>query len=114
MFVNAVACLAGREGATPEGLLDALQDMERRAGRRPKRVMNEPRPLDLDLLAWDAMELDMPRLVLPHPRAHLRRFVLAPWAELAPDFVVPRVGRTVAALLAALETHETLRRIPNP
>lgn len=114
LFVNAVARLTGRPGDLPEGLLDALQALEREAGRRPKQVLNEPRPLDLDLLAWDALVLDTPRLVLPHPRAHLRRFVLQPWAELAPWFVVPGVGRTVGALLDGLQTDETLRRLPQP
>ena len=113
-FVNAVARLAGRTGETPESLLDALQAMEREAGRIPKVVMNEPRPLDLDLLAWDALMLDTPRLVLPHPRAHLRRFVLAPWAEIGPGFVIPGTGRTVGQLLAMLDTHETLGRLPLP
>jgi 2-amino-4-hydroxy-6-hydroxymethyldihydropteridine diphosphokinase len=111
-FVNAVARIAGRMGQTPGSLLDALQAMERGAGRRPKAVLNEPRPLDLDLLAWDALLLDTPRLVLPHPRAHLRRFVLAPWAEIAPGFVVPGTGRTVDEHLAMLESNEALERLP--
>ncbi len=109
LFVNAVAALTAREGETPQSLLSALQAMEREAGRRPKQVLNEARPLDLDILAWGSLVLSTPTLVLPHPRAHARRFVLQPWAEVAPGFVVPGLGRTVADLMAALRTDETLR-----
>jgi len=101
-FVNAVAGLQPREGETPESLLDRLQQLEREFGRRPKVVSNEPRPLDLDLLAFGAERRLTARLVLPHPRARLRRFVLAPWAEIAPDLVIPDQSRTVADLLADL------------
>ena len=114
MFVNAVARLEAREGETPETLLDALQAMEREAGRRPKQVLNEPRPLDLDLLAWEGVVMTTPRLVLPHPRAHLRRFVLQPWSELAPGWRVAGVGRTVLELLSGLQTDEALRRLEEP
>ncbi len=114
MFVNAVARLVARDGETPESLLDALQAMEAEAGRRPKVVLNEPRPLDLDLLAWGEHVMATPRLVLPHPRAHQRRFVLQPWSELAPGWVVAGVGRTVLDLLSGLQSDETLRRLEAP
>lgn len=114
MFVNAVARLVARDGEAPESLLDALQAMEAGAGRRPKVVLNEPRPLDLDLLAWGGLALATPRLVLPHPRAHQRRFVLQPWSELDPEWVVAGVGRTVSDLLSGLQTDETLRRLEAP
>jgi 2-amino-4-hydroxy-6-hydroxymethyldihydropteridine diphosphokinase len=64
--------------------------------------MNEARPLDLDLIAFGAEVRTRPDLVVPHPRAHLRRFVLAPLAEVAPDFVLPGQTATVAELLNAL------------
>jgi 2-amino-4-hydroxy-6-hydroxymethyldihydropteridine diphosphokinase len=114
LFVNAVARLVARDGETPESLLDALQAMEAEAGRRPKVVLNEPRPLDLDLLAWDGLSMATPRLVLPHPRAHRRRFVLQPWSEIAPGWVVAGVGRTVSDLLSGLQSDETLRRLEAP
>lgn len=114
VFVNAVARLEAREGETPASLLDALQAMEVEAGRRPKQVLNEPRPLDLDLLAWGSQVLRTPRLALPHPRAHLRRFVLQPWSELAPHWVVAGLDRTVSDLLATLQSDETLRRMEEP
>jgi len=54
--------------------------------------------LDLDLLLYDALVLHAPGLTVPHPRAHLRRFVLHPLAEIAPDFILPGQAKTVAEL----------------
>jgi 2-amino-4-hydroxy-6-hydroxymethyldihydropteridine diphosphokinase len=79
-----------------------LQELEREFGRRPKQVLNEPRPLDLDLIAFGAETRQAAALVLPHPRAHLRRFVLQPLAEIAPDLVLPGQGKPVLDLLLAL------------
>jgi 2-amino-4-hydroxy-6-hydroxymethyldihydropteridine diphosphokinase len=72
---------------------------------------NEPRLLDLDLIAFGTRAADLPGLVLPHPRAHLRRFVLQPLAEIAPEFVLPGQGRGVATLLADLSNTETLMKL---
>ena len=94
-FVNAVVRLETR--LSPLELLDVLQAVENRHGRlRPHR--NAPRTLDLDLLLYDALKLDSPRLVIPHPRMHLRAFVLKPLEDLAPEVVLPQGG--VAVLLA--------------
>ncbi len=111
-FVNAVVGLSPRSGATPESLLAELQRLEREFGRRPKRTLNEPRPLDLDLLAFGAERRATSQLVLPHPRAHQRRFVLAPWAEIAPGFVIPGQSQTVARLLDGLGTPGIVRQLP--
>ena len=89
IFLNAVIALRPLPGETPETLLGKLQDLEREFGRKPKTVMNEPRPLDLDLIAFGSETRTTPELTLPHPRAHLRRFVLAPLNELAPDLILP-------------------------
>jgi 2-amino-4-hydroxy-6-hydroxymethyldihydropteridine diphosphokinase len=110
-FINAVVELEPRPGERPESLLARLQQLEQEFGRRPKRRLNEPRPLDLDLLAFGAERRHTPNLVLPHPRAHQRRFVLAPWAEIAPSFAIPGQSRTVAGLLAGLNEPGTARRI---
>jgi 2-amino-4-hydroxy-6-hydroxymethyldihydropteridine diphosphokinase len=112
LFVNAVAGLFPRPGETPESLLAQLQALEKEFGRRPKQVLNEPRPLDLDLIAFGAETRDTPELVLPHPRAHSRRFVLQPLSEIAADLVLPGQNKTVAELLAGLETGEILVRLP--
>jgi 2-amino-4-hydroxy-6-hydroxymethyldihydropteridine diphosphokinase len=86
VFVNAVARL--ETTLAPLNLLDVLQHLELEHGRkRPYR--NAPRTLDLDLLLYDALCLHTPRLTLPHPRMHLRAFVLQPLHELAPDLTLP-------------------------
>ena len=64
-------------------------------------MRNGPRPLDLDLLLYGDLVLELPGLVVPHPRLAARRFVLAPLADLVPGRAVPGTGRTVADLLAA-------------
>jgi 2-amino-4-hydroxy-6-hydroxymethyldihydropteridine diphosphokinase len=103
-YVNAVARL--RTPLAPHALLDALQAIEQRFGReRPYR--NAPRTLDLDVLLYGVQDdhgglvLADDRLVLPHPRAAQRAFVLAPLAQLWPHGTIPGVGR-VEALLAAV------------
>jgi 2-amino-4-hydroxy-6-hydroxymethyldihydropteridine diphosphokinase len=110
-FLNAAVALVPRSGETPESLLEKLQVLEKEFGRRPKQIFNEPRPLDLDLIAFGNEERNTPLFTLPHPRAHLRRFVLAPLAEAAPQFLLPGKQRTVAGLLAGLPPDETARRL---
>ncbi|MCX6896042.1 MAG: 2-amino-4-hydroxy-6-hydroxymethyldihydropteridine diphosphokinase [Verrucomicrobia bacterium] len=101
-FLNAVVGLAPRADETPELLHAKLQALEKEFGRQPKKVANEPRPLDLDLIAFGAETRCLPDLVLPHPRAHERRFVLQPLAEIAPDCILPGQNRSAAELLAEL------------
>ena len=111
LFVNAVVALQPRAGETPEGLLAKLHALENEFGRRPKKVLNEPRPLDLDLITFGAEVRSTPHLALPHPRAHQRRFVLEPLNEIAPELVFPGQNRSVHQLLAGLRTEEVLHRI---
>lgn len=98
-FLNAVA--TGRTFLPPFGLLELLKRLEAEAGRPASGEANGPRPLDLDLLLYGDLQIDLPELVVPHPRLVTRRFVLAPLADLLPDLVVPGTGRTVASLLAS-------------
>jgi 2-amino-4-hydroxy-6-hydroxymethyldihydropteridine diphosphokinase len=101
-FVNAVVGLTPLQGETPESLLKKLQAMEKEFGRQRKKMLNEARPLDLDLIAFGQKRRDAKDLALPHPRAHLRRFVLAPLSEIAPDLILAGQTQTVAQLLAQL------------
>lgn len=105
-FVNAVVAFVPKKSETPESLLQKLQALEKEFGRVPKTILNEPRPLDLDLIAFGAETRDTENLVLPHPRAHLRKFVLQPLNEIVPNFVLPRQGRTVSELLAGLSSND--------
>jgi 2-amino-4-hydroxy-6-hydroxymethyldihydropteridine diphosphokinase len=111
VFINAVVAFEPLAGETPETLLGKLQVLEREFGRRPKTVLNEPRPLDLDLLAFGNEVRDTKELTLPHPRAHRRRFVLQPLTELGPELVFPGQTGTVAQLLARLPPEPGLRRV---
>ena len=110
-FVNAVAALVPFADETPESLLHKLRALEKKSGRAPKKVLNEPRPLDLDLIAFGAETRNTPELILPHPRAHLRRFVLQPLSEIAPDLILPGQSETVSQLLAGLPETETVTRL---
>jgi len=110
-FVNAMAGLVPRAAETPETLLASLQALEKEFGRPPKTVLNAPRPLDLDLIAFGPVIMATDRLTLPHPRAHLRRFVLAPLAEIAPAHVLPRQSQSVQELLDTLASDEIVRRL---
>lgn len=112
-FVNAAIALYPHPQETSASLLRKLQAMERDFGRRPKQIHNEPRRLDLDLIAYDNEISVRPELILPHPRAHERRFVLQPLNEIAPDLILPGQRQTVAQLLAALITKEITVRLPD-
>lgn len=94
---------------SPLALLDELQRIESSLGReRPYR--NAPRQLDLDLLLYGQIRLASPRLTLPHPRMHLRAFVLLPLAEIAPGLAMPGLG-VVGALLPQV-ADQRIERVP--
>jgi 2-amino-4-hydroxy-6-hydroxymethyldihydropteridine diphosphokinase len=101
-FVNAVVELAVPATESPEAFLEKLRELEKEFGRAPKQVSNEPRPLDLDLIAFGNETRNSPDLILPHPRAHRRRFVLQPLSEIAPDLILPGQVKTVSQLLTEL------------
>ena len=111
LFINAVVGLVPGADSTPERLLDQLHSLEQEFGREQKTLPNEPRPLDLDLIAFRQERRDSERLKLPHPRAHRRRFVLQPLCEIAPDLVLPGQVLSVRQLLEALDSTEFLLRL---
>lgn len=96
-YANAV--LVGSTDLEPHALLAAAHEAEQ-VWHRTREVRWGPRTLDVDVLAVGDLELHDPDLVLPHPRAHERGFVLVPWAEVDPDSVIPGHG-PVAGLAAA-------------
>lgn len=97
-YRNGVALVEARGG--PREALAALLDIESGLGRERGR-RNAPRTLDLDLVAHGRRVIDEPGLVLPHPRAHERLFVMGPLAEIAPGWIHPVLGRTAADLAAS-------------
>jgi 2-amino-4-hydroxy-6-hydroxymethyldihydropteridine diphosphokinase len=109
-FLNAVVAFVPQKTETPESLLQKLQNLEKVFGRTPKKVLNEARPLDLDLIAFGNETRNSSELILPHPRAHLRRFVLQPLNEFAPELILPGQSKTVAQLLTELPPDDSMRR----
>jgi 2-amino-4-hydroxy-6-hydroxymethyldihydropteridine diphosphokinase len=101
-FLNAVAGLFPLPGETPESLLEKLHGLEREFGRRAKVMLNEPRTLDLDLIAFGRETRGTLEIILPHPRAHLRRFVLEPLSEIAPQLILPGQSLPVSELVKTL------------
>ena len=107
-YVNAVAAL--ETTLTPDTLLTALFDIENRFGRQ-REYHHAPRTLDLDLLLYDDQTIDTERLQVPHPRMHLRAFVLKPLTEIAPDIVIPGRGKATAWLPAVAA--QRIERMPS-
>ncbi|HEY6573018.1 MAG TPA: 2-amino-4-hydroxy-6-hydroxymethyldihydropteridine diphosphokinase [Candidatus Eisenbacteria bacterium] len=108
-FLNAVACVDTE--LTAGELLWNLLLVEQRLGRVRAKVKKwGPRTIDLDLLFFGDLVAEEPGLTVPHPEAHLRAFVLAPLAELEPDFVHPILGETIAAILSRLPKESGVRK----
>jgi 2-amino-4-hydroxy-6-hydroxymethyldihydropteridine diphosphokinase len=93
---------------TPESLLVKLQALELEFGRLPQKQRNAPRVLDLDLIAMGSQIRDTPFLILPHPRATERAFVLQPLAEIVPNIVLPGQSSTIIELLQRLPSGQTV------
>lgn len=106
--LNAVARL--ETCLSPRALLERLLAIEQQAGRERGPLRHAPRTLDLDLLLFEDRRIDEPGLVVPHPRLHLRGFVLEPLCELAPQLVHPVLGETIEALALRVRDPAAVRR----
>lgn len=106
-FLN--LCCVGSTELPPRSLLEAMQRLEREAGRVRTGRRYGPRTLDLDLLLYGDAVIREEGLVVPHPRMTERAFVLVPLRDVAPDWRHPASGRTVAELAAAVETNGVWR-----
>ena len=108
-FVNAVVEVDF--DGDPVELLGICRSIERAHGREGERTTrNAPRTLDLDILLVGDRIIDTSDLIVPHPRIHLRRFVLEPMVELVPDLEHPVLKKTMRALLDACPDRSDVRR----
>jgi 2-amino-4-hydroxy-6-hydroxymethyldihydropteridine diphosphokinase len=103
-FLNSVVEIHWKDSAS--ALHRLTKSIESTLGRPEVRDHHAPRPIDLDILAMGDAELHSPELIIPHPRLHLRRFVLQPFADLSPDLILPGFNHTLAELLLALKSDE--------
>ena len=108
-FLNMVAELRGSSLPPPEQMLARMLRVEYTLGRRRETPM-APRTIDLDLLLYRNETRETPFLSLPHPRLHLRRFVLAPLVELAPKLVHPTLKTTVEDLFKQVNDQSSVVR----
>ncbi len=112
LYHAAVECVTGE---SPDRVMAICLEVERTLGRRratgAARPDPGPRPIDLDLLLWGDRILRTDRIVLPHPRLHLRRFVLEPLAEIAPGARHPVIGVTIGALRDRCTDRARVRRL---
>ncbi len=107
-FCNAAVQI--RWTGSPEALLSALQEIERRVGRRPT-FPGGPREIDIDVLDFGGRVRNAPDPVLPHPRLTARRFALAPVAEIAPGWRHPVTGKTAKQMMRTLPKKPGAERI---
>ncbi|MSQ77495.1 MAG: 2-amino-4-hydroxy-6-hydroxymethyldihydropteridine diphosphokinase [Nitrospiraceae bacterium] len=111
-FLNGVAQI--ETDLTSQSLLAVCREIERSLGRDPEH-RSGPRTIDLDILFYGDRVFQEQELTVPHPRLHLRRFVLEPMVELDPTLVHPALKQTVKELLAQLtDKHQVRRMNPQP
>jgi len=96
----------------PIGLLALAKGFELKLGRVPDKS-NAPRPIDIDILFYGDQVIEIPELVIPHPRLIERAFVLTPLAEIAPDLVHPVSGKTIRELLQGMTEKQGVLRWEN-
>lgn len=112
-FINAAMVLQLPAATSAQDLLATLQGLEANFGRQRGSVQNQARSLDLDIISYGNQQLNSASLVLPHPRATQRRFVLMPLAEIAPELVLPGQAQDIAQLLAQLPAAENVQILPD-
>jgi 2-amino-4-hydroxy-6-hydroxymethyldihydropteridine diphosphokinase len=105
-------CLKLSVSVTPTELISLLLEAEKQLGRdRKTETVYAARIIDLDIILWDSLKITAQNLVIPHPRAHLRKFVLEPAAEIAPDWIHPDFGLTILQLRDICPDHAQICRI---
>lgn len=95
---------------SPHKLLNKLKEIEYRLGRE-RSVKWGPRYLDLDIIFYGQLIVNDNDLIIPHPRAHLRKFVLVPVCEIDPDFIYPGLEMTVSQVLALISNNKHITKL---
>ncbi len=106
------ACVEVSTTMTAPAVLRCCQEIEKDLGRTRSGEYGEPRTCDIDVLYYGEMVSDAPELILPHPRAHLREFVLRPLCDIDPLLVLPGQHATVQELLAAFPPQNAVTLYP--
>lgn len=104
-------CFSGYTALSPTAFIRLLQETETELGRIRQPGGYVSRTLDLDVVLWDRLIITAPDLTIPHPRAHERRFVLEPAAEIEPDWVHPVFNRSLRELLGNCPDGSELKRL---
>jgi 2-amino-4-hydroxy-6-hydroxymethyldihydropteridine diphosphokinase len=107
-FVNCVIKISTK--LTPIKLLEELENIEEKLGRKNKGKLQD-RTIDLDILFFGNEQYSSERLTIPHPRAHLRRFVLIPMYEIAPEYVHPTCRKTIGSLIEKLTDNSVIIKL---
>ena len=107
-FLNAV--LEFDYKGEPAALLERLMQIEQSLGRERNHPGNVSRKIDVDLLYFGGIKIDAEKLQVPHPRLHLRRFVLQPLADIRPDLILPNQTKSVRELLAQVDNSGKVSR----
>ena len=110
-FINAVAKCTTSNNFNPNKIMEILKKIESKMGRKIN-VINSPRIIDLDLLDFNSINIDG-ELVLPHPRLHIRRFVLEPLLEVEPNWKHPITGENIGRMLSQLRDNWSVNKVKN-
>ena len=108
-FINAAMVLHLTSKVSACEFLAVLQGIEADYGRQRGTDQNQARTLDIDIISYGSQEVESSDLILPHPRATQRGFVLMPLAEIHPEMVLPGQSASIAQLLAALPRIDNVR-----